>query len=68
VNRQRDLKTKLAWQEGYGAFSVSPSKIETVRAYIENQEAHHRQQTFQDELRVFLKESGVKFDETHLWD
>src|SRR5437899_2598786 len=30
------------WQNGYGAFSVSQSKRETVKRYIENQEEHHR--------------------------
>ncbi len=39
------------WQAGYGAFSVSESNIEVVRRYIENQEAHHRRRTFQDEMR-----------------
>src|SRR5687768_14345343 len=28
------------WQNGYGAFSVSPSHVEAVRRYIETQEDH----------------------------
>src|SRR5437763_1642636 len=38
------------WQNGYAAFSVSQSNVEQVKRYIENQEAHHRKMTFQDEL------------------
>jgi REP-associated tyrosine transposase len=29
------------WQGGYGAFSVSPEQVPTVRSYVERQEAHH---------------------------
>lgn len=35
------------WQNGYGAFSMSPSNVDAVKAYIEKQEEHHRHRTFQ---------------------
>jgi hypothetical protein len=38
------------WQNGYAAFSVSPSKAEHVEGYIGNQEIHHRTQSYQDAL------------------
>jgi putative transposase len=57
----------FAWQEGYGAFSVSASMLMTVRSYIEQQEEHHRQRSFQEEYLELLKRSGVKFDERFLW-
>lgn len=41
------------WQSGYGAFSVSPSHVPSLTAYIENQAEHHRQESFQDEFRRF---------------
>jgi REP element-mobilizing transposase RayT len=44
----------FAWQAGYGAFSVSPSRLETVTRHITNQEEHHRDRTFQDEFRAML--------------
>jgi len=56
------------WQNGYGAFSVSPSGEADVRAYILNQEEHHRRVTFQDEFRAFLHRHGVPFDERYVWD
>jgi putative transposase len=68
VNRQPEFKTKLAWQVGYGAFSVSASKFDAVKKYISNQQEHHRKLTFQEELLRFLKEYGVQYDEQHLWD
>ncbi|MEO5803950.1 MAG: IS200/IS605 family transposase [Verrucomicrobiota bacterium] len=68
------IKTKGAqfrnfhWQSGYGAFSVSQSNVEEVRAYIANQKEHHRTKTFQEEFRTFLKKYEVDFDERYVWD
>jgi len=42
---------RFAWQEGYGAFSVSVSNTATVAKYIRNQEQHHRKMTFEQEYR-----------------
>ncbi len=57
----------FAWQEGYGAFTVSASQRETVRDYIARQEEHHRKLTFQEEYLRFLNRSGVVYDERYLW-
>jgi putative transposase len=56
------------WQTGYGAFSVGPLDLESLRKYIENQEEHHRTRTFQDEFIAFLNKYGITFDERYLWD
>jgi REP element-mobilizing transposase RayT len=56
------------WQAGYGAFSVSQSNADAVRAYVENQEEHHRKMTFQDEFRELLRRHGIAFDERYVWD
>ncbi len=53
---------EFAWQDGYGAFSVSASQREEVRAYIARQEEHHRRRTFREEYLEFLVKSGVEFD------
>jgi putative transposase len=56
------------WQNGYAAFSVSKSNEPKVYHYIEHQEQHHRQMSFQDELRELLKRHQVEFDERYFWD
>ena len=56
------------WQDGYGAFSVNPSEVETVIAYIANQHKHHRKKTFQEEYRAFLKKYNVEYNEQYVWD
>ena len=56
------------WQAGYGVFSVSQSNVEPVSEYIANQDEHHRQRTFQDELRILLQKHGIEWDEKYVWD
>jgi putative transposase len=63
----RDFST-FAWQNGYGAFSVSESNVEAVKTYISRQEEHHKKFSFQDELRRFLEKNKIRFDEKYLWD
>ena len=55
------------WQDGYGAFTVSRSQMETVRRYIANQEVHHRKFTFQEEFQALLKAHEIEYDERYLW-
>jgi REP element-mobilizing transposase RayT len=57
----------FAWQQGYGAFTVSVSNTDAVREYIKNQAEHHRTKTFQEEYVAFLKKHGVAYDEKYLW-
>ncbi len=56
------------WQAGYGAFSVSPSDLAEIEAYIAHQEEHHRRETFQDEFRRLLRAYGLEWDERYVWD
>ena len=59
---------EFGWQNGYGAFSVDRSSMEAVRAYVANQEEHHRSVSFQEEYREFLREHGIEWDERYVWD
>jgi REP element-mobilizing transposase RayT len=56
------------WQQGYGAFTVSPSHVPALIEYITNQEEHHRRESFQDEFRRLCKKYGVDIDERYIWD
>ena len=51
-----------------GLFSVSPSHLGAVREYVQNQEAHHKTETFQEEFLRLLKKYQVPHDERYLWD
>lgn len=58
---------EFAWQQGYGAFTVSKSLLPAVTQYILEQRLHHAHGDFQDEFRALLAKHGVEFDERYLW-
>ena len=62
-----DHGMKFAWQQGYGAFSVSASNLSTVERYIANQAQHHRRKTFEDEFVGLLKKHGIPFDPKYVF-
>lgn len=57
----------FSWQRGYGIYSVSKSKVDTVKNYIANQEEHHKRVCFRDEYEQWLKEYGIEYDDRYLW-
>ena len=63
VNEQNLVPGKFAWQRGYGAFSVSQSGVDEVCSYIAGQEERHRKLSFVDELKLFVKRSGLVWHE-----
>ena len=54
------------WQDGYGAFTYSIKQKEIIISYIKNQKEHHKKETFYDEYRRLLIESGIEFEEKYL--
>lgn len=68
ANSSRWIKEKslvsqpFAWQAGYGAFSVSESGVEAVRAYIAQQPERHRSRSFREEYLEFLERHRIDYD------
>ncbi len=56
------------WQDGYGVFSISPSHVEALVQYINDQAKHHSDESFQDEFRRLLHKYKIEFDERFVWD
>lgn len=56
----------FAWQEGYAAFTIGIRGLDNVRGYISTQEEHHKSVSFLDELRAFLDEAGIPYEEQFL--
>ena len=54
INNQKFFSRSFEWQDGYGAFYYAKSQVNDVIRYIQNQEIHHRKETFLDEYRKFL--------------
>ena len=66
MNERPDVPTgSFAWQVGYGAFTVSASKIPAVRRYILNQEEHHRKVSFEEEFTTLLLRHGITPERAH---
>ncbi len=60
VNKQKLVNGKFDWQDEYFVVSVSESSVKRVRAYIKNQEEHHRYKSFTEEFNEFLVKYGFK--------
>ena len=68
INAKRYINGKFYWQEGFGAFSCSPSQLDKVINYIKNQEIHHKRKTFKEEYVEFLKRYNVEYKPEYLFD
>jgi REP element-mobilizing transposase RayT len=67
VKAQYPSLPHFGWQAGYGVFSVHREGLERLGRYIDDQERHHQEFSFQDEFRAILVEHGVAFDERYVW-
>ena len=65
--KEQLLLPAFAWQEGYGAFTVSPPDLEKVKRYVLNQESHHRKVTFKKEYLEMLERGLIEYDDRYLW-
>jgi len=67
INEKKFLKVKFEWQEGYGAFSYSKSHVKNVIDYIQNQENHHKKESFIEEYLKFLEVFEIEYDERYIF-
>jgi putative transposase len=65
--KAQNYSNSFAWQEGYGAFSYARSQVNDVVKYIQNQENHHKKQTFLDEYKRFLNAFEIDWDEKYIF-
>ena len=67
IKDNRFCVSPFAWQEGYGAFSYAKSDVQDVIRYIQNQEVHHKKETFLDEYRRLLRSFEIEYDEQYIF-
>ena len=67
INENKLVAGKFSWQEGFGAFSYGKSQISNIVTYIENQEKHHKKQSFREEYLEFLKLYEIEYDERYVF-
>lgn len=68
IKMQGEHYRMFEWQEGYGAFSVSPSVLDKTVEYIRNQAEHHKKRTFAEEYKQFLDAYHIDYDERYLFN
>jgi len=67
IKEEKLCNYPFSWQEGYGAFSYAKSQVDDVIRYIQNQEKHHRKESFLDEYRKFLTAFEIEWDERYIF-
>lgn len=67
LKTQSSELSTFAWQRGYGVFSAGPKQQNTLVHYIETQEEHHQQRSFQDEYRDLLSQHRMTCGERYVW-
>jgi len=68
INKNNWTAGHFSWQEGYGAFSYSRSRLDNIYQYIQNQQEHHRTRSFKEEYLEFLKKFDIVYDSRYLFD
>jgi len=67
IKEKKFCQGVFAWQEGYGAFSYSKSDVDYVIRYIQNQEAHHKKETFLQEYERLLRLFEIDYDPKYIF-
>jgi len=68
INKQKWIKGKFSWQEGYGVFSYSHSHIDNVVKYVLDQERHHQKKTFKEEYLQLLHKFDIAYQDEYLFE
>ena len=68
LNESGYLGHRFEWQQGFGAFSYSRSHLDAVFKYIQNQEVHHKKQTFRKEYIEMLVKFDIEFNEAYIFE
>ena len=67
INKEKFVRGRFNWQEGYGAFSYGHSQFNAIIRYIQNQEKHHQRRSFKDEYMTLLRKFDIAFDEKYVF-
>jgi REP element-mobilizing transposase RayT len=68
TNKNKWLRGKFSWQEGYGAFSYGHSQLDTITRYIQNQEKHHSRRSFRNEYLTLLRKFHIAFEDKYVFE
>jgi putative transposase len=68
IRQKFETLRSFSWSNGFAAFSISRSQLDSTLLYIQNQEQYHWKKSFQEEYMEFLNFHHLPFNETSLFD
>lgn len=68
IHKEFENMRTFGWQDGYGVFSVSRSKVPDVVDYVRRQRQHHEKESFEEEYERLMKLHAVDYDPLYLLD
>ena len=60
VNKNRLTKTRFEWQDDFYCVSVGISGLGALRRYIKNQEGHHQEESWEEEIDKLINENQIQ--------
>ena len=60
MNKNKIIKKRFAWQDGYYAISTDKSGLPGIRKYIKYQEAHHTNKSWGQEIGELTSDEAVQ--------
>ena len=67
INDHSLTKERFEWQGGYAVFLYRQRDVDQIYKYIQNQEEHHRKQSFREEYLDLVKEFEIIYDEQYIF-
>ncbi len=68
INDNSLTTNRFEWQRGFGVFSYRQRDIDMIFKYIQDQEEHHKKQTFHEEYLELLTEFEIEYDEQYIFE
>ncbi len=62
LKQQDGFQLFNGWADGYAALTYSYRDKEMLISYIKNQQNHHKNISFEEELRKLLESEGIQID------
>ena len=60
INKNKLTKTRFEWQDDFYCVSVGISGLGALRRYIKNQEGHHQQESWEEEIDKLINENQIQ--------
>lgn len=67
INSKQWVSGNFQWQNGFGAFTLGHSQLNSIINYIKTQEEHHKIKSFEEEYIDFLKKYEINFESAYVF-